>query len=350
VVCHRCPSSGTFRPPATRLRWCLRQEQDFEELGARATPHALTQESARHRVLPHIRGTAILLTPRTEFPASGLVSRLPGFPHASPCPVSPRPALAFDALSFGAPVGALGIILVHGSSPRSSSRRHRAAVRVRTGSWVAFVHRADRSALAAYLLSFSFGSDHRQPCCSARFFGALDTVSTRTAARHVGARDINWMQLPLLARCHHRARCWSRPCWRRAELCAWCSGHGGRAGRPRGVLALSRAAGRPQPPGSRAGSAALVSPIQARRTWASPIQARRIQARRPARGLGLIPDRAAEPGPSERSVAAVGPRADLHGGRRPAWSPPRHLGLPVPDGGRGLPAAAPGSPSRPTGP
>jgi fucose permease len=96
-------------------------------------------------------------------------------------------------LSFGAPVGALGIILVPGIIASVIASAVTGRVRVRTGTLVA---------AATVLIALALAAEAAAPFLWVLItgtvlfgigFGALDTALNAYAARHFGARDINWM-------------------------------------------------------------------------------------------------------------------------------------------------------------
>jgi fucose permease len=96
-------------------------------------------------------------------------------------------------LSFGAPVGALGIILVPGIIASVIASAVTGRVRVRTGPLVA---------AATVLIALALAVEAAAPFLWVLItgtvlfgigFGTLDTALNAHAARHFGARDINWM-------------------------------------------------------------------------------------------------------------------------------------------------------------
>ena len=96
-------------------------------------------------------------------------------------------------LSFGVPVGALGIVLVPGIGVSVVASAVTGRFRLRTGSLVpaavlliALALAAEAAAPALWVLvagTVLFGVG----------FGVLDTALNAHAARHFGARDVNWM-------------------------------------------------------------------------------------------------------------------------------------------------------------
>jgi fucose permease len=96
-------------------------------------------------------------------------------------------------LSFGAPVGALGIVLVPGIIVSVIASAVTGRIRVRTGTLVA---------AATVLIALALAAEAAAPFLWVLIagtvlfgagFGALDTALNAHAARHFGARDINWM-------------------------------------------------------------------------------------------------------------------------------------------------------------
>jgi fucose permease len=96
-------------------------------------------------------------------------------------------------LSFGAPVGALGILLVPGIIASVIASAVTGRVRLRTGTLVA---------AAAVLIALALAAEAAAPSLWVLIagtvlfgigFGALDTALNAHAARHFGARDVNWM-------------------------------------------------------------------------------------------------------------------------------------------------------------
>ena len=96
-------------------------------------------------------------------------------------------------LSFGEPVGALGILLVFGITASVISSAATGRVRVRTGPLVASGTMLVAVALAVEAFAPSLWVMAIGTVLFGVGFGALDTALNAHAARHFGARDINWM-------------------------------------------------------------------------------------------------------------------------------------------------------------
>ena len=96
-------------------------------------------------------------------------------------------------LSFGAPVGTLGIVLVPGIIASVIASAVTGRVRVRTGTLVAAATLLIALALAAEAAASSLWVLIAGIVLFGIGFGALDTAFNAHAARHFGARDINWM-------------------------------------------------------------------------------------------------------------------------------------------------------------
>jgi fucose permease len=98
-------------------------------------------------------------------------------------------------LSFGEPVGALGILLVFGitASVISSAATGRLLSRVRVGAVVAAGTLLTALALAVEALAPSLWVVCGGAVLFGLGFGAIDAALNAHAARHFGARDINWM-------------------------------------------------------------------------------------------------------------------------------------------------------------
>jgi len=95
--------------------------------------------------------------------------------------------------SFGAPVGALGILLIPGITASVISSVAVGRIRLRTGPLVAastmlIAFALAVEALAPWLWVMAIGT-----VLFGLGFGALDTALNAHAARHFGARDVNWM-------------------------------------------------------------------------------------------------------------------------------------------------------------
>jgi fucose permease len=96
-------------------------------------------------------------------------------------------------LSFGTPVGALGIILVPGIIASVIASAVTGRARIRTGTL---------AAAATWLIALALAAEAAAPSLWVLItgtvlfgvgFGTLDTALNAHAARHFGARDINWM-------------------------------------------------------------------------------------------------------------------------------------------------------------
>jgi len=98
-------------------------------------------------------------------------------------------------LSFGEPVGALGILLVFGitASVVSSAATGRILACVRVGPLVAAGTLLTALALALEALAPSLWMVCGGTVLFGLGFGAIDAALNAHAARHFGARDINWM-------------------------------------------------------------------------------------------------------------------------------------------------------------
>jgi fucose permease len=96
-------------------------------------------------------------------------------------------------LSFGQPVGVLGILLVFGITASVISSAATGRVHVRTGPLVAVGTMLVAVALAVEAVAPSLGVMVIGTVLFVVGFGALDTALNAHAARHFGARDINWM-------------------------------------------------------------------------------------------------------------------------------------------------------------
>jgi fucose permease len=96
-------------------------------------------------------------------------------------------------LSFGTPVGALGIILVPGIIASVIASAVTGRARIRTGTLVAAATGLIALALAAEAAAPSLGVLITGTVLFGVGFGTLDTALNAHAARHFGARDINWM-------------------------------------------------------------------------------------------------------------------------------------------------------------
>jgi fucose permease len=96
-------------------------------------------------------------------------------------------------LSFGQPVGALGILLVPGIAASVVSSAVTGRLRVPAGPLVAGVTLLIALALAAEALAPSMWVMIVGTVLFGIGFGALDTALNAHASRHFGARDINWM-------------------------------------------------------------------------------------------------------------------------------------------------------------
>jgi len=96
-------------------------------------------------------------------------------------------------LSFGMPVGALGILLVFGITASVISSAAAGRVRVRTGPLVAAGTMLVAVALAVEAFAPSLWVMAIGTVLFGVGFGTIDTALNAHAARHFGARDINWM-------------------------------------------------------------------------------------------------------------------------------------------------------------
>jgi fucose permease len=96
-------------------------------------------------------------------------------------------------LSFGVPVGALGLVLVPGIIASVIASAVTGRVRVRTGTLVAAATLVIALALAAEAAAPSLWVLITGTVLFGAGFGTLDTALNAHAARHFGARDINWM-------------------------------------------------------------------------------------------------------------------------------------------------------------
>jgi fucose permease len=96
-------------------------------------------------------------------------------------------------LSFGTPVGALGIILVPGIIASVIASAVTGRARIRTGTLVAAATGLIALALAAEAAAPSLWVLITGTVLFGVGFGTLDTALNAHAARHFGARDINWM-------------------------------------------------------------------------------------------------------------------------------------------------------------
>ena len=96
-------------------------------------------------------------------------------------------------LSFGVPVGALGILLVFGITASVISSAAAGRVRVRTGPLVAAGTMLVAVALAVEAFAPSLWVMAIGTVLFGVGFGAIDTALNAHGARHFGARDINWM-------------------------------------------------------------------------------------------------------------------------------------------------------------
>ena len=96
-------------------------------------------------------------------------------------------------LSFGVPIGVLGILLVFGITASVISSAATGRVRVRTGRLVAGGTMLVAVALAVEALAPSLWIMAIGTVLFGLGFGAIDTALNAHAARHFGARDINWM-------------------------------------------------------------------------------------------------------------------------------------------------------------
>ncbi len=96
-------------------------------------------------------------------------------------------------LSLGQPVGALGILLAFGITASVLASAAAGHVRLRTGTLVAAGTMLTALALGAEALAPSMWVMTAGFVLFGLGFGAIDTALNVHAARHFGARDINWM-------------------------------------------------------------------------------------------------------------------------------------------------------------
>ena len=96
-------------------------------------------------------------------------------------------------LSLGVPVGALGILLAFGVTASAISSAAAGHIRVRTGPLVAAGTMLTAFALAAEALAPSLWVMITGFMLFGLGSGAIDTALNAHAARHFGAREINWM-------------------------------------------------------------------------------------------------------------------------------------------------------------
>jgi fucose permease len=96
-------------------------------------------------------------------------------------------------LSFGAPVGALGIVLAPGIAASVIASAVAGRVGMRTGPLVAAATLLIALALAAEAAAPSLWVLVAGTVLFGIGFGGLDTALNAHASRHFGARDINWM-------------------------------------------------------------------------------------------------------------------------------------------------------------
>ena len=96
-------------------------------------------------------------------------------------------------LSLGEPVGALGILLAFGITASAISSAATGRIRMPTGPLVAAGTMLIALALAAEALAPSLWVMASGFVLFGLGFGAIDTALNVHAARHFGARDINWM-------------------------------------------------------------------------------------------------------------------------------------------------------------
>ena len=255
-------------------------------------------------------------------------------------------------LSFGEPVGALGILLVFGITASVISSAATGRVPVRTAALVAGGTLLTALALAVEAFAPSLWVMAVGTVLFGLGFGAIDTALNAHAARHFGARDINWMHAsyglgatigPLLV----TALLSGGLGWRR-DL----RPDGARPGRPglrvhRGPPRLARVRARARPPGGRARARGRDSAPHAaggRGPHRADLHRRRDRHRVRGRHLGLrLPD--GRPGPAGRD-SGRGRRGvlgdDVRGtrGSRPGRRTPR----PGPRPGRGASRAYPRAP------
>jgi MFS family permease len=96
-------------------------------------------------------------------------------------------------LSFGEPVGALGILLIFGITASVIASVATGRLPVRTGPLVAAGIMLTAVALAVEAIAPSLWVMAIGTVLFGLGFGAIDAVLNAHAAQHFGARDINWM-------------------------------------------------------------------------------------------------------------------------------------------------------------
>jgi fucose permease len=144
-------------------------------------------------VLLSIRGTAIFTLTRKAFTVPALL--LACVAYLSVALPGSTLGLLWPSirLSLGQPVGALGIVLVPGIAASVLSSAVTGRLRLSAGPLVAASTLLIALALAAEALAPSMWVMTAGIVLFGVGFGALDTALNAHAARHFGARDINWM-------------------------------------------------------------------------------------------------------------------------------------------------------------
>jgi fucose permease len=144
-------------------------------------------------VLLSIRGTAIFTLTRKAFTVPALL--LACVAYLSVALPGSTLGLLWPSirLSLGQPVGALGILLVLGIVASVVSSAVTGRLRLSAGLLVAASTLLIALALAAEALAPSMWVMIAGTVLFGVGFGALDTALNTHAARHFGARDINWM-------------------------------------------------------------------------------------------------------------------------------------------------------------
>jgi MFS family permease len=144
-------------------------------------------------VLLSIRGTAIFTLTRKAFTVPALL--LACVAYLSVALPGSTLGLLWPSirLSLGQPVGALGILLIPGIAASVVSSAVTGRLRLSAGPLVAASTLLIALALAAEALAPSMWVMTAGTVLFGVGFGALDTALNTHAARHFGARDINWM-------------------------------------------------------------------------------------------------------------------------------------------------------------
>ena len=144
-------------------------------------------------MLLSIRGTAIFTLTRKAFTVPALL--LACVAYLSVALPGSTLGLLWPSirLSLGQPVGALGILLIPGIAASVVSSAVTGRLRLSAGPLVAASTLLIALALAAEALAPSMWVMTAGTVLFGVGFGALDTALNTHAARHFGARDINWM-------------------------------------------------------------------------------------------------------------------------------------------------------------